>query len=100
VGSGATCHRDRSSRWCLARVGRQRPRLLYLDLREQVGADREQDRAEAAEDREVGRDAERETAVERAAQAVDAVAQWVEPHRELRRARQVRYRKQRARKVT
>jgi hypothetical protein len=42
---------------------------LYLDLREQVGADREQDRAEAAEDREVGRGAEGETAVERAAQA-------------------------------
>jgi hypothetical protein len=47
---------------------------LYVDLREQVGADREQDRGNAAEDHEVGRDAERETAAEGAAQAVDAVA--------------------------
>jgi hypothetical protein len=66
-GKRAICHKDRSPRWFLARVGRQRRRLLYLDLREQVGADREQDRGETVEDREVGRDAEHETAAERAA---------------------------------
>src|SRR3954453_21987799 len=53
---------------------------LHLDLREQVGADRKQDRGESAEDREVGRDAKGEAAVERAAQAVDAGAERVEPH--------------------
>jgi hypothetical protein len=52
---------------------------LRFDLREQPGADCEQDRGEEAEDREIGRGAERETAVERAAQAVDAVSDALHP---------------------
>ena len=94
--------------WFLARGSRREPKTgweaarhwsaLHLDLREQVGADREQDRGEEAQDREVGRGAELKTAAERAAQAVDTVAEWVEPHGEPHRPRQFRHWEQRARK--
>jgi hypothetical protein len=49
-------------------------------------------------DPEIGRDAEGETAAERAAQTVDTVAEWVEPHSEPHRPRQVGHRTQSARK--
>lgn len=55
---------------------------LHFDLREEVGADREQHRGETTEDCEVGRNAEREIVGERAAQAIDAVAERVKPHGE------------------